>query len=586
MGQRICPHCQQPTNEAICPEDGYKTVDASRFLDVVDPRIGQLFEGRYLIRALIGRGGFGAVYRADQVGIGRPVAIKVLNAELSGALQEVARFQQEARALATLKHPNVVGVYDFGQSQGGDLYLVLEYLEGQPLSARLEQLGPLAPEDALEVGLQVLDALGEAHALGIVHRDLKPANIMLTTGPRGRLLVKLLDFGIARVSGEAAAKMKLTQTGMAIGSPPYMSPEQCSGKSVDHRSDLYSLGCILYECLTGRQIFQLSSPTAYYVAHVTEEPDPFTIGARPAEGPLVDLVMSLLAKSPDDRPQSCDEVTNLLEDATHEGLRILEAGPDSTQQLYRPRLQGGAAARSQPRKALDMGVSRLTSRAPSHFATTGPSALPTPAPASPAPVGRKWIWLAVAIVAALVVGVLVLVLMRPRDAALAGATDRDVGRVADAATLSKHSAISPDARPVAGDSVEAAVAETVAIAAPDAVETSDAVPPDAAADLAVHGPREVEPPDASAPASGELRLAIASVPNAIVSARGKVVGTTPLTLAWPATEEPPVLTFRAKGYFDREVRIAPEAMRDGLKVSLKPRPREQNPEQNVDGPTW
>ncbi len=310
---RICPQCRFETDDAMCPNDGYRTVVLRDVApDSEDPMVGRIFEGRYQVLDILGRGGFGAVYRASQLGIGRDVAIKVLAAEVDQELPEIARFQQEARALAALDHPNIIKIYDFGQAEDGGLYLVMEYLRGKPLNQHLAQHGRLPPREVVEIALQIADALGEAHAKGIVHRDLKPHNLFLAESGR-RTTVKVLDFGIARVlesSGQAAAV--LTRTGAFIGSPPYMSPEQSSGRPVTTQSDLYSLGCVLHELLLGRLVFDHTSATAFAVAHCMDTVAPPHIDGVPLHGPLVDLVMALLEKDPQARPNDIEAVSDLL----------------------------------------------------------------------------------------------------------------------------------------------------------------------------------------------------------------------------------------------------------------------------------
>ena len=313
MPERICPNCREETDEKTCPTDGYRTVDASQFADDdQDPLIGTVFEDRYRIESLLGRGGFGAVYKATQLAVDRYVALKVLKSELGQSLKEVARFQQEARAVAALQHPNILALYDFGHSASGSFFLVTEFLEGETLADRIKRDAPLPLDTVVEYGTQVLDALAEAHASGVIHRDLKPENLFVATqGRRGEIL-KLLDFGIAKVSGDAAANMTLTGTGMAIGSPRYMSPEQCSAKPVTAQSDLYSFGCILYEALCGTPIFDKTSPTEYLIAHLQEPPNPPAIDGNHITGPLVSLIMQCLAKRPVERPASAEALLESL----------------------------------------------------------------------------------------------------------------------------------------------------------------------------------------------------------------------------------------------------------------------------------
>ncbi|MCB9786877.1 MAG: SUMF1/EgtB/PvdO family nonheme iron enzyme [Deltaproteobacteria bacterium] len=300
---RICPQCETRTPEALCPNDGFRTVAAER---PGDPLVGSVFEERYRIEALIGRGGFGAVYRATQLGMDRPVAIKVLKAEFVHDLKEVARFQLEARAIANLHHPGIVLVHDFGASADGRLYLVMELLEGRTLASILRDEAPLDPQRALDLVCQAADALSEAHRAGVVHRDLKPENIYVIDDRRQGERVKLLDFGVAKMVGGAEPSTALTQTGIAIGSPRYMSPEQCQSDPVTGQTDIYSLGCILYEALAGHPVFEADSITAMLVAQVRSPPPPMVRDGQTLGGPLVDLTFRCLAKRPDDRPPGAD----------------------------------------------------------------------------------------------------------------------------------------------------------------------------------------------------------------------------------------------------------------------------------------
>jgi len=331
---QICPQCHTKTTERICPDDGYQTVlYRPRDDEDGDPLLGQVFQDRYAIDGLLGRGGFGAVYSATQLAIGRRVAIKVLRADLTSDLKEVARFQQEARAIAALKHPNIVEIYDFGQADDGNLYLVMDFLEGEPLSSVIAREGGLPSARVVHIGLQALDALAEAHAGGVIHRDLKPENLFIAREGRRSDVVKLLDFGIAKVSGDAAADMTLTKAGLAIGSLKVMSPEQCRGRQVTPQSDIYSFGCVLFQLLFGTHVFTSDNDTGYLLAHSSEEPRlPVREGKVPV-GPLVDLTLECLAKDPEARPAGAEAVAKRLEAAGATGIQWVPTGDGATMTL-------------------------------------------------------------------------------------------------------------------------------------------------------------------------------------------------------------------------------------------------------------
>ncbi|MFC8657614.1 tetratricopeptide repeat protein [Streptomyces parvus] len=264
----------------------------------------RLIQSRYRLLELIGRGGMGEVWRALDESLGRQVAVKCLkpmgpqhDQAFTRVLRE--RFRREARVAASLQHRGVTVVHDFGEYEGV-LYLVMELLDGQNLSQLLEenQQHPLPVEHVVDIAEQVADALGYTHRQGIVHRDLKPANIMrLTDGT-----VKICDFGIARLGHDIGMTSRLTTTGLAMGTPHYMSPEQISGKEVDHRSDLYSLGCVLYEIATGVPPFDQEDAWAVLVGHRDTPPEPLRTHRAELPGFFDRVVLDLLAKAPEERP--------------------------------------------------------------------------------------------------------------------------------------------------------------------------------------------------------------------------------------------------------------------------------------------
>jgi len=264
----------------------------------------RILAGRYRLDEVIGRGGMSTVYRGTDLSLDRAVAVKVaLDPLLERDPVYAARFKREARAAATISNPGVVTVYDAG-ADGPTRYIVMEYVEGRDLAAILHDERPLDPRRAARIAEQVADTLAAAHAAGIVHRDIKPGNIMVT--PQGQ--VKVLDFGIARLSDGVT----LTQTASVLGTAPYMSPEQAMGQSADARSDIYSLGCVLYEMLTGKPPFMGDVAAAVLHQHVRVAAKPPS-QLNPAVPPALDaLVMQMLAKSPDDRPQTAAEVRDRL----------------------------------------------------------------------------------------------------------------------------------------------------------------------------------------------------------------------------------------------------------------------------------
>ena len=289
----------------FCPRDGTRlSRQTGTQAAVSDPHLGKLLHGRYRIEERIGRGGMGVVYRAIQVNIDRPVAIKLLTAEAAEKDDVVRRFENEAKIISSLRHPNTLKLIDYGRTDDGQLFVVTEFLDGQPLDALLAA-GPISERRTVQVLEQVCASLAEAHEQGVVHRDLKPGNLFLEN-VGSKEVVKVLDFGIARLSTGTSH----TQTGMVFGTPAYMSPEQCRGERVDARSDLYSLGIVAYECLTGRPPFMSETPVSLLLKHIHDPVPPLEeleppVGVHPT---LSALVMRLLAKDADARCSSAAEV--------------------------------------------------------------------------------------------------------------------------------------------------------------------------------------------------------------------------------------------------------------------------------------
>ena len=274
-----------------------------------DALIGQVLGGRYRLRSVVGVGGMGAVYAADDVTTGRPVAIKTLLPELDNASEIRRRFEREAATSGFLQHPNIVEVYEMSAAGDGTLYLAMELVRGTSVAGLLAD-GAIHPRRVLVIARQTLLGLGYAHQHGLVHRDLKPENIMVARrGDPGHEYdhVKLLDFGLVKVLGDAAGGLgweKLTRTGMTFGTPRYMPPEQALGRPVDARADLYSLGVILFETLTGRPPFDSDEAMSLLRLHISQPPPSLgsiSGGAAWCTDAVQALVSRALAKQPEQR---------------------------------------------------------------------------------------------------------------------------------------------------------------------------------------------------------------------------------------------------------------------------------------------
>jgi serine/threonine protein kinase len=302
--------------------------------------VGSLI-GQYRIVRKLGAGGMGAVYLGEHILLGRRAAIKTLLPALSRNPDIAERFFNEARATSAISDAGVVQIFDFGYHVDGTAYIVLELLEGESLASRIDRLGQLAVGESLRIARQVAASLAVAHERGVVHRDLKPDNIMLIHDAEAQSgeRTKILDFGICKL---ARSDVRVTGSGVMVGTPVYMSPEQCRGDGhVDHRSDVYALGCVLFHLLTGRAPFEHDAPGDFYVSHMREEP-PLPSSLVPALPPFVDeILLRCLAKSPDDRYQSMGELHAALGSALD---RVSGAGQLASQ--MRPALVLGRGFRS------------------------------------------------------------------------------------------------------------------------------------------------------------------------------------------------------------------------------------------------
>ena len=369
-----CPHCHAPlaAEARFCPACG-KATSATQSgtswpaAGGAPDLVGREIAGRYRIVKKLGEGGMGAVYRGEQISLKRAVAVKVLKPELGSNQMVLRRFNAEAEAVAKLSHPNTVNIYDFGQDTDGSLFIAMEFIEGRSLREVIQKEGPFSPARAVAIALQVAASLSDAHAHSIVHRDLKPDNVMLQDRGRQKDVVRVLDFGIAKLRDDnRATQQAMTQAGDMLGTPQYMAPEQIRGEAIDGRTDIYALGCMLYEMVTARLPYEAPTIMAMLSKHLIEPVVPPS-QRRPdlMLSPAVDqLVLHAMAKVPAARPATMDQLAEMLQ-----GLL--------------------AALPADPNRSAGMSVQQgiVTPVAPSAFQGAPPAFPPpsTPAPGAPIP---------------------------------------------------------------------------------------------------------------------------------------------------------------------------------------------------------
>ncbi len=314
-----CATCDRSfgAGTAFCPEDGTRLVQLSDR----DPLIGREIDGRFVIRERLGQGGMGVVYRAWQASVGREVAIKVIRPRPGHDATTTKRFLREAKLASQLSQPSTVSVIDFGQGDDNILYLVMELIRGRTLADVLRDHGRMSPERVVRIGTQICDALEAAHRLGIIHRDLKPANVMILDDPPGRDLIKVLDFGLAKVIN--SDESTVTQSGRLVGTPSHLPPEVAMGSAASPKSDLYAVGVMLFEMLDGRQPFTADNVNMMVALHAYQ-PAPELGPHVPAA--MAQLVARTLAKNPDARPSSAASLRALL-DAAMRGELPSGSGP-------------------------------------------------------------------------------------------------------------------------------------------------------------------------------------------------------------------------------------------------------------------
>ncbi|MCI0388767.1 MAG: protein kinase [Acidobacteria bacterium] len=373
---KLCPTCHRcyEDSEDSCLQDHAKLVLS---------RPGtRLIENKYRLDRLLAQGGMGAVYAGHHITLDRPIALKLLLPALVIDQEALERFRREARAAARVDHPNLAEIYDFGSLPTGGAYLVMELVDGLTLREHMRNEGRLSAKEAVIIAWQVAEGVEAAHKAGIVHRDLKPSNIIVVPTGRGRdqWQIKIIDFGIAKfIEQTMVGECGLTATGSLVGTPRYMSPEQCTGELVDVRSDIYSLGIILYEMLAGQPPFDAPSGTAIAIKQTQEPPPPIHILRPELPDPLAQLIMQSLNKNPASRPQTAAEVAvrllkieqDLAPTTQERSLKMLNSRPRARPRQAPTSVSSGAAGYQAAFPARDLRKlsAEVKAQPPSHTTT-------------------------------------------------------------------------------------------------------------------------------------------------------------------------------------------------------------------------
>ena len=391
---KICTTCgrEWPDDTKFCPNDG----SSLRAAGGTQQLVGSVIAERYHILKKLGEGGMGAVYLGEHVKMGRKSAIKVMAQSMAHDPDAIARFNREAANAARINHPNVCQIYDFGETPDGVIYLAMEFIEGEALTDLIEREGALDAPRAAKIIQQAADALQAAHDMGIVHRDLKPDNIMVTRGRGGEDVVKVVDFGIAKAMGGAEGQ-KVTKTGLVVGTPEYMSPEQLSGDRVDGRSDIYSLALVLYRMLTGMLPFEADSAQEVMIKRLTDEPTPLNEAIPGTTFPprLQHVLTGALRRMPTAR---CDNAARFGKDVMDAVQGMPETAPAGNEDATV--LMDAAQATA----ALQIAATRVAGQSPKQPAPPARTRTPDTAQPRPSPALRPRTKAPVGVIVAAVVG--------------------------------------------------------------------------------------------------------------------------------------------------------------------------------------
>jgi serine/threonine-protein kinase len=345
----------------------------------LDPLVGKVVDNKYVILERIGTGAMGSIYKAEHRALSKQIALKILHRHLLTEESQVKRFHREAKAASRLNHPNAIVMLDFGQTEDGLSYIAMAFLPGKDLCRVLFEDGRLSEDRMVRIATQILDALDEAHAAGVIHRDLKPENIMIEPLRSNPDFVKVLDFGIAKIrdyTGGENSSFK-TATGMVFGTPEYMSPEQIRGEELDGRSDLYSLGVLMYQMASGELPFTGDSVLEVATAHLTQPPIPLAEKVPGITPGVAAVIASLMAKKRDDRPANAADARKALVGAWEAAARAVAERRFEDARIAESRPQVSSEARTHLVPAVSEVRRGPSMRAPSLAPTRGPVAFTT-----------------------------------------------------------------------------------------------------------------------------------------------------------------------------------------------------------------
>lgn len=563
----VCTQCQREFEGEldVCDQDGQRLLPVLTEYSADESSIrGHVLGGRYVISGVLGSGGMGIVLRAHHVFLGRDVAVKLLHPELLMVKEVKQRFMREARTQSAIRDEHIVEISDFGVTPQGLHYLVMEFLQGCDLLDYLTEQGPLDVPTMLEVGVQVCRALTVIHGHGIVHRDLKPENIWMVGGVGATIIsTKVLDFGIAGLMADGEGEnTRLTRTGKTLGTPHYMAPEQGRGGQIDGRTDLYSLGCILFELLTGRPCFEGNSPLDILTKHILEEARPPS-ALRPGLPPWMDgLILRCLAKNADERwPDAAalgQELERRLGGASDTDGWAVTRVPSTVEVMDTAHALDAPAA-----DQLELAATEFALDAPrTTTAAIGSAAAPTESLPHPSRgKGRALAWTALALSAAAAIAIAIAVWPRPEAPAPA--------EQAAAPPVVKPEAQRPPVAPAAAPTV-------VAAPAPLPVERREAESEDGRRGRRMWAIPTLDPmtgsPAAAEPSVTRLEFDIRPPGVTIVRVEGDkttVLGASPKTITVPRSDAKVTYRFQLAGH-DSATNVLSHATDSLVRLNLSP----------------